>query len=66
MEGMICRSMRKIQYGFHYWEGTTTNPNSWVQGLILKLLEATHKQWIYRNVQIHDTVTGTQSLCGKW
>jgi hypothetical protein len=22
MEGMICRSKRKIQYDFHYWEGT--------------------------------------------
>jgi hypothetical protein len=27
MEGMIFRSMRKIQYGFHYWEGTKTNLN---------------------------------------
>ncbi len=26
MEGMICRSMREIQYNFHYREGTKTNP----------------------------------------
>jgi hypothetical protein len=31
-----------------------------VQGLILKLLEATHGQLIYHNIQIHDAVTGTQ------
>ncbi len=29
-----------------------------MQGLILKLLESTHGQWIYRNIQIHDTVAG--------
>jgi hypothetical protein len=31
----------------------------------LKLLEATHGQWIYRNIQIHDTVTGTQVTLRK-
>jgi hypothetical protein len=41
MESMICRSMMKIHYNFHYWGA---------QGLILKLLEAIHGQWIYRNI----------------
>jgi hypothetical protein len=59
MEGMICRSMRKIQYDFHYREGTKTNPNQWAQGLILKLLKATYGQWICRNIQIHKALTGT-------
>jgi hypothetical protein len=44
MEGMICKSMRKIQYNVHYREGTRVNPDRWAQGLILKLLEATHGQ----------------------
>ncbi len=35
------------------------------KGLILKLLEATHGQWLYRNVQIHDSVAGTQATCRK-
>jgi hypothetical protein len=59
MEGMICRSMRKIQYNFHHQEGTRMNSTRWAQGLIQKLLEATHRQWIYRNIQIHDAVAGT-------
>jgi hypothetical protein len=59
MKGIIFRSMRNIQYNFHYWEGTKMNPNQWAHGLILKLLEATHGQWIYRNIQIHDAATGT-------
>jgi hypothetical protein len=60
MEGMIWRSMRKIQYDFHYWEITKMNLTQWAQGQILKLLKATHGQWIYCNIQIHDAVTGTQ------
>jgi hypothetical protein len=65
MEGMICRSTRKIHYDFHYREETKMNPDLWVQGLILKLLEATHGQWIYRNIQIHNAVTGTQVTLQK-
>ncbi len=33
--------------------------------MVLKLLEATHGQWIYRNVQIHDSVAGTQVTLWK-
>jgi hypothetical protein len=29
-----------------------------MQGLITKLLEATHGQWIYRNLTIHDRTSG--------
>ena len=65
MEGMICSSMRKIEYNFYYWEGTKTNPTRWAQGLILKLLKATNGQWIYPNIQIHDAVTGTQITLQK-
>ena len=31
----------------------------WARGLITKLLEITHGQWLYRNVHVHDKVTGT-------
>jgi hypothetical protein len=30
-----------------------------------KLIEATQGQWIYRNIQIHDSVAGTQSTLQK-
>ena len=33
--------------------------------MVLKLLEATHGQWIYRNVQIHNSVAGTQVTLQK-
>jgi hypothetical protein len=35
MEGMISKSMRAIQYNFHYREGTSMKPEHWAQGLIL-------------------------------
>ncbi len=65
MEGMVCTRMGQIQTQFHFREGTRTNPGRWAKGLILKLLEATHGQWLYRNVQIHDTVAGTQATLRK-
>ncbi len=65
MEGMIATWMRKIQCQYHISEGTQTNPEQWAQGLILKLLEATHGQWMYQNVQIHNAVSRTQGTLRK-
>jgi hypothetical protein len=52
-------------YNFHHQEGTWMNSTCWTQGLIQKLLKATHRQWIYRNIQIHDAVAGTQATLRK-
>jgi hypothetical protein len=65
MEGMICKRMQEIQRVYHILEGSCISPERWAQGLILKLLETTHRQWIYRNIQIHDTVAGTQATLRK-
>ena len=65
MEGMISTRMREIQRQYHISEGTRTSPERWAQDLILKLLEATHGQWLYRNVQIHNVVSGTQATIRK-
>jgi hypothetical protein len=65
MEGMICKRMQEIQRTYHIHKGSRLSPEQWVQGLILKLLEATHRQWICRNIQIHDTVAGTQATLRK-
>ena len=32
--------------------------DNWAKGLAIKLLEATHGQWLYRNMLVHDTVSG--------
>jgi hypothetical protein len=65
MEGMICIRMCRIESLYHFREGMHLSPKSWAQGLILKLLEATHGQWIYRNIQIHDSVAGTEDTLWK-
>jgi hypothetical protein len=65
MEGMISTWMREIQRLYHISEGTQTSPEQWAQGLILKLLKATHGQWLYCNVQIHNTVLGMQATIRK-
>ena len=31
----------------------------WMTGLIIKLPEITHGQWLYCNVMVHDSPTGT-------
>jgi hypothetical protein len=65
MGGMICKHMQEIQRTYHIHKGLRISPERWAQGLILKLLEATHRQWIYRNIQIHDTVAGTHAALRK-
>ncbi len=65
MEGMISTSMRGIQHDFHHRQGTCMSPVRWAKGLIRKLLEVMHGQWIYRNIQIHNEVFGTQVTLRK-
>jgi hypothetical protein len=65
MEGMISKEMRAIQYEFYHTLGSRLSSTRWAKGLILKLLETTHGQWIYRNIQIHDDVAGTQATLRK-
>ena len=40
-------------------------PKRWAKDVVLKLLEATHGQWIYRNVQIRNSVAGTEVTLWK-
>ena len=37
----------------------------WTEGLVIKLREATHGQWLYQCVQIHDKITGTRVTARK-
>ncbi len=65
MEGMVSKEMRTIQYEYYHGQGSRLSSTRWAKGLILKLLETTHRQWIYLNVQIHDKVSGTQATLRK-
>ena len=39
--------------------------DNWANGLAIKLLEATHGQWLYRNMLVHDTVSGLKAAESK-
>jgi hypothetical protein len=51
MERMVCRSIRGIQETYTTMEGSNLSPTQWTIGVITKLLEATHGQWLYRCVK---------------
>jgi hypothetical protein len=65
MEGMVCSGMRRIQADFAETVVSNRFVTKWSCGLIIKLLEATHGQWLYRCVQTHDTVSGTVATMRK-
>jgi hypothetical protein len=65
MEGMISRRMREKQRLYRIQSGAGVSSERWAQGVILKLLETMHGQWLYRNVQIHDAVAGTLATVRK-
>jgi hypothetical protein len=65
MEGMVCKQARMIKLLHHFNTGMCVSPEQWASGLVLTLMEATHGQWLYQNVQIHDEVAGTQATLRK-
>ena len=58
MEGMVSKELIKIQTTYYEIHGGKYTPTSWVRQLVIQLLEITHGQWLYRNVQVHDNVSG--------
>jgi hypothetical protein len=40
-------------------------PTQWAKGLVIKLLETTHGQWLYRNVHVHDAISGALATSKK-
>ena len=65
MEGMISKEMLSIQQRHLILTGSTWTIAAWAKGLVVKLLETTHGQWLYRNVHVHDTITGTHAIRRK-
>ena len=59
MEGMISAECRTIQHQYSVICGSKHSADKWARGLITRLLEITHGQWLYRNIQVHDSTTGT-------
>jgi hypothetical protein len=60
MEGMICRGLRGLQELYTTFKGSNVSGEQWATGVVIKLLETTHGQWLYRCVQVHDRFSGIQ------
>ena len=68
MEGMISKDMLVIQQEYLDLRGdhvTPTTPIYWDKGIIVRMIEITHGQWLYQNVHVHDTATGLHATHRK-
>ena len=65
MEGMISKQVVEAQYHSQTITGSRRSIKSWASGLVIKLLECTHGQWLYRNVVVHDATSGTLAMARK-
>jgi hypothetical protein len=59
MEGMFTGHMICIQNDYHKWTGEGLSAKRWAGQLVIRLLEITHGQWVYRNIQVHDEMRGS-------
>ena len=65
MEGMISKGITGIQKSYLALSSYYISIKRWRTGLINKLLEVTHGKWLYRNVHVHDSISGTTATLNK-
>ena len=58
MEGMIPKEVIEIQKVATMESKHSVSLRKWSIGLVTRLLEVTHGQWLYRNVKVHDSIAG--------
>ena len=62
MEGMISKEIIAVQKRYTAISGSKLSIENWAQGLVIKLLECAHGQWLYRNVQVHNAVSRLKAV----
>ena len=65
MEGMISIKMVDIQREYFAGRNASWKLDRWATGLVVRLLEITHGQWLYRNVMVHDSTSGRLAVTRK-
>jgi hypothetical protein len=58
LEGMVSTEIVALQRQFCAVNGSRMSLNKWSSGLITRLLEITHGQWLYCNFIVHDPLSG--------
>ena len=59
LDGMILKEYAPLQQKCAAVSGSRLIVKPWVSGHITRPLEITHRQWLYRNYMVHDSVKGT-------
>ena len=62
---MISKEITGIQKSYLAISRYHLSIERWTTGLITKLLEVTHGQWLYRNVHVHDSISATTATLHK-
>ena len=65
MEGMISKEIMGIKKSYLALSSYHLSIKCWTTGLITKLLEVTHGQWLYRNVHVHNSISVTSAKLHK-
>ena len=65
MEGMISKECTEPQLQWMRYCGSKKLITHWATGLVTRLLEVTHGQWLYRNIVVHDSVSGAKASLRK-
>ena len=65
MEGMISYEVVKVQQQYFNFHNARRSAEEWAKGLVVKLMEVTHGQWLVRNVQVHDAIGGNRAIRRK-
>ncbi len=65
MEGIILKEVVQIQSNMEDCGRCQLLVESWSAGLVTKLLEVTHGQWLYQNVHVQDVVQGEKVINRK-
>ena len=62
---MISTEITTIQQQYMAVNGSRMSLDKWCTGLISRILEITHGQWLYRNYIVHNPVSGTIATAKK-
>ncbi len=65
LEGMISTEITNIQRQYIAVNGPCMSLDKWCTGLITRLLEIMHRQWLCRNYIVHNPVSGTIATAKK-
>jgi hypothetical protein len=65
LEEMISKEITGIQQQHYTLNESKISLEKWSSGLITRLLEITHEQWVYWNFILHNPVSGTIATARK-